>query len=46
MNHLGIMIIGESMLFSPKEMTSFVQNHLGPKLEAMEKAMFIGLRSK
>ncbi|MGO4816797.1 glycoside hydrolase family 30 protein [Flavobacterium sp. W22_SRS_FP1] len=24
----------ESMLFSPKEMTSFVQNHLGPKLEA------------
>ena len=24
----------ESMLFSPDEMTSFVQNHLGPKLEA------------
>jgi glucosylceramidase len=24
----------ESMLFLPKEMTSFVQNHLGPKLEA------------
>ncbi|MEC4004976.1 glycoside hydrolase family 30 protein [Flavobacterium sp. SUN052] len=23
----------ESMLFSPKEMTDFVQNHLGPKLE-------------
>lgn len=23
----------ESMLFSPKEMTGFVQNHLGPKLE-------------
>ncbi|GAB2763320.1 glycoside hydrolase family 30 protein [Actinomadura fibrosa] len=24
----------ESMLFSPEEMTNFVQNHLGPKLEA------------
>lgn len=24
----------ESMLFSPQEMTDFVQNHLGPKLEA------------
>ena len=28
----------ESMLFSPDEMTSFVQNHLGPKLEADGKA--------
>lgn len=24
----------ESMIFSPEEMTNFVQNHLGPKLEA------------
>ncbi|MBC7525874.1 MAG: glycoside hydrolase family 30 protein [Flavobacterium sp.] len=28
----------ESMLFSPKEMTDFVQNHLGPKLEHDGKA--------
>lgn len=28
----------ESMLFSPDEMTSFVQNHLGPTLEANGKA--------
>jgi glucosylceramidase len=28
----------ESMLFSPEEMTSFVQNHLGPTLEANGKA--------
>ena len=28
----------ESMLFSPEEMTSFVQNHLGPILEANGKA--------
>ncbi len=28
----------ESMLFSPKEMTDFVQNHLGPKLEKDGKA--------
>ena len=27
----------ESMLFSPKEMTDFVQNHLGPTLEANGK---------
>lgn len=27
----------ESMLFSPEEMTSFVQNHLGPTLEANGK---------
>jgi glucosylceramidase len=34
MNHLGMAIIGKSMLFRPKEMTSFVQNHLDQKLEA------------
>jgi glucosylceramidase len=28
----------ESMLFSPEEMTSFVQNYLGPKLEADGKS--------
>ncbi len=28
----------ESMHFSPKEMTDFVQNHLGPKLEADGKS--------
>ena len=28
----------ESMLFSPEEMTAFVQNHLGPTLEANGKA--------
>lgn len=28
----------ESMLFSPQEMTSFVQNHLGPKLEKEGKS--------
>jgi glucosylceramidase len=28
----------ESMLFTPKEMTNFVQNHLGPKLESDGKA--------
>ncbi|MCI4441892.1 MAG: glycoside hydrolase family 30 protein [Lentimicrobium sp.] len=28
----------ESMLFSPEEMTSFVQNHLGPTLEANGKS--------
>ncbi len=28
----------ESMLFSPEEMTSFVQNHMGPVLEANGKA--------
>jgi glucosylceramidase len=28
----------ESMVFSPKEMTGFVQNHLGPKLENDGKA--------
>ncbi|HHP7242785.1 MAG TPA: glycoside hydrolase family 30 beta sandwich domain-containing protein [Cyclobacteriaceae bacterium] len=28
----------ESMHFTPEEMTSFVQNHLGPRLEADDKA--------
>ena len=28
----------ESMLFSPKEMTSFVQNHLGPQLQKYGKS--------
>lgn len=28
----------ESMLYSPKEMTDFVQNHLGPKLDADGKS--------
>lgn len=28
----------ESMLYTPKEMTDFVQNHLGPKLEADGKS--------
>ena len=28
----------ESMHYSPQEMTNFVQNHLGPKLEVEEKA--------
>ncbi|MFD2567083.1 glycoside hydrolase family 30 protein [Pseudotenacibaculum haliotis] len=31
----------ESMLFSPEEMTDFVQNHLGPKLEADGKGDLI-----